>query len=143
MDTSVFNALIDERAPARQAETKAFFARLHEFEASTSAHAREELAETKDRGRRADLLGMLDDIKVIPLLPGADDLAQRYVAAEVFSRASLDDAVHVAAAVLGRYDVLVSWNFRHLVNRRRRAALNSLNVSWGLPEIDIVAPPEL
>jgi hypothetical protein len=55
----------------------------------------------------------------------------------------MDDALHVAAAVLGRYDVLVSWNFRHLVNRRRRAALNSLNTSWGLPAIEIIAPAEL
>jgi hypothetical protein len=31
-----------------------------------------------------------------------------------------DDALHVAIAVVSRQDILVSWNFRHLVNRRRR-----------------------
>jgi glycogen operon protein len=44
-------------------------------------------------------------------------------------------AVHVAAAVLTRQDVLVSWNFRHLVNRRRRAQVNEVNISLGLPMI--------
>jgi hypothetical protein len=54
-----------------------------------------------------------------------------------------NDALHVAAAVLTRQDVLLSWNFKHLVNRRRRAKVNDVNVSQGLPMIEIVAPPEI
>ena len=54
-----------------------------------------------------------------------------------------NDALHVAAAVLTRQDVLLSWNFKHLVNRRRRAQINEENISLGLPTIEIVAPPEI
>ena len=54
-----------------------------------------------------------------------------------------NDAVHVAAATLTRQDVLVSWNFRHLVNRRRRAMVWSVNTTAGFPAIDILSPPEL
>jgi hypothetical protein len=61
----------------------------------------------------------------------------------VFSPATLDDALHVALAVVSRRDVLVSWNFRHLVNRRRRALINEVNIQLGFPTIEIVAPPEL
>lgn len=143
IDTSVFSALLDERAPARQIDTRSFFDRLPEFEAATSVHARDELAATPDRGRRADLLKLLEGFDVTALPPEARSLADRYVEAGVFSQGAVDDAIHAAAAVLGRYDVLVSWNFDHFVNRRRRARLNSLNVSWGLPEIRILAPPEL
>ncbi len=143
IDTSVFSALLDERAPARQEDTKPFFARLAEFAAETSTLARDQLMATPDPHRRADLLRLLEDVNLVPVPPGAHSLAQRYIEVGVFSEGSIDDATHVAVAVLGRYDVLVSWNFRHLVNRRRRARLNSVNVSWGLPEIDIVAPPEL
>ena len=49
----------------------------------------------------------------------------------------------MAAAVLTRQDVLLSWNFKHLVNRRRRAQINEENISLGLPTIEIVAPPEI
>jgi hypothetical protein len=49
----------------------------------------------------------------------------------------------VPAAVLTRQDILVSWNFKHLVNRRRRALINDLNVAGNLPTIEIVAPPEV
>jgi hypothetical protein len=61
----------------------------------------------------------------------------------VFTAAMLNDAFHVAAAVVTRQDVLLSWNFRHLVNRRRRARVNEVNVEAGLPILEILAPPEL
>ena len=143
VDTSVFSALLDERAPAREADTKAFFARLREFEVSTSVHTRDELGRTPDQRRRAELLKLLESINVIPVPPDAKSLAERYVEAGVFAHGDLDDAIHVAAAVLSQQSVLASWNFKHLVNRRKRARLNSANIAWGLPEIDIVAPPEL
>lgn len=71
------------------------------------------------------------------------DLADRYIAAGIFSRAVSADALHVAAAVLMRHEILLSWNFRHLVNRTRRAAVSAVNIRLGLPAIDIIAPPEL
>jgi hypothetical protein len=37
----------------------------------------------------------------------------------------------VAAAVLTQQDVLLSWNFEHLVNRHRRAQINEGNISLG------------
>lgn len=71
-------------------------------------------------------------------------LARTYVDAGIFSVSSMfRDALHVAVSVLTRQDVLVSWNYKHLANRRRRAAVHSLNVRLGLPVIEIVAPSEL
>lgn len=70
-------------------------------------------------------------------------VAADYVGAGVFSPLSYNDALHVAAAVLTHQDVLLSWNFKHLVNRRRRAQINEINISSGFPTIEIVAPPEL
>ena len=71
------------------------------------------------------------------------NLAASYVSAGTFTAAMYNDALHVAAAVLTRQDVLLSWNFKHLVNRRRRAQINEENISLGLPTIEIVAPPEI
>jgi hypothetical protein len=70
-------------------------------------------------------------------------LAARYVDAGTFTAATYNDALHVAAAVLAEQDILVSWNFKHLVNRRQRAQSNEVNISLGLPTIEIVAPPEM
>lgn len=55
----------------------------------------------------------------------------------------LNDVMHVAAAVLNRQDILLSWNFKHLVNRRRRARINDINIMLGFPTLEILAPPEV
>jgi hypothetical protein len=61
----------------------------------------------------------------------------------VFSAGMADDALHVAIAVVSRCQMIVSWNFKHLVNRRRRALVNESNVLMDYPPIDILAPPEV
>lgn len=71
------------------------------------------------------------------------NLAHSYIAAGVFTLTMFNDALHVAAAVLTRQDVLLSWNFKHLVNRRKRAKVNEVYISLGLPTIEILAPPEI
>ena len=55
----------------------------------------------------------------------------------------MEDALHVAVAVVSRQDILVSWNFRHLVNRRRFAPINEVNIPMGYATIEILAPPEV
>ncbi len=71
------------------------------------------------------------------------ELAREYIAAGIFAPVTFNDALHVSAAVLTRQNVLLSWNFKHLVNRRRRAQVNQLNMSLDLPMIEILAPPEI
>jgi len=80
---------------------------------------------------------------VLPIEAEARRLALEYVNREVFSPGTMADALHVAVAVTSRQDILVSWNFRHLVNRRRRALINEVNILMGYPTIEILAPPEL
>lgn len=80
---------------------------------------------------------------MLPVSSEAIELANRYLDATVFPRSVSEDALHVAVAVRASQDVLVSWNFRHLVNQRRRAAVQAVNRSLGLPIIEIIAPPEL
>jgi hypothetical protein len=55
----------------------------------------------------------------------------------------LADAQHVAAAVVSGVPIVVSWNFRHLVNRTRRIQVNLINARQGYHQVEIVAPPEL
>lgn len=143
LDTSVFSARYDDRVPQRQLETEAFFARAEAFELSTSRLTQEEIGDTPDEGSRLRILSLLRGVRVEPVTREMHELAGRYLAAGVFAGTMRDDAVHVAAAVLTRQDILLSWNFGHLVNRRRRAKINETNVSLGLPEIEIVAPPEI
>lgn len=140
LDTSVFSAYFDERAPDRRAQTVEFWERIAAFDVCTSELAREELEKTPNADRRKRLLGLLDDLLLHAITEEILELSERYVQAGVFTTIMIND---VAAAVLTRQDLLLSWNFKHLVNRVRRAKINQVNVSQGLPTIEIIAPPEI
>lgn len=143
LDTSVFSAYHDSHQSDRQTLTVDFWTRLPEFEVSTSEAAREELSKTKDLDKRKQFLELLNAFKIYPITQEMEALADRYIKEGVFTSSMDLDALHVAAAVITRHDILLSWNFKHLVNRRRRARVNDINVSIGVPTIEIVAPPEI
>ena len=52
------------------------------------------------------------------------ELAQHYIAAGAVEERHLVDAQHIAIATVNRVDVLVSWNFRHVVNLQRMRRYN-------------------
>ena len=143
LDTSVFSAYFDERAPDRRAQTVEFWERMAAFEVCTSKLARQELEKTPNADRRRRLLALLEGLTLHSITNEMLQLSERYVQAGVFTAIMTNDAVHVAAAVLTRQDLLLSWNFKHLVNRVRRAKINQVNVSQDLPTIEIIAPPEI
>jgi predicted nucleic acid-binding protein len=143
LDTSVLSAYWDERAPERMADTREFWGRLSEFEASTSDLVRSEIARTPNAQHRARLASLADDTANVVVSEDARELAAEYVRRGLFAPEMYDDALHVAVAVLSRQDAIVSWNFRHLVNRRKRAQVNEVNVVLGLPMVEILAPSEL
>lgn len=143
LDTSVFSAYYDDRLTDRKAETEQFWKRLHQFDVSTSELAKQELSQTTNVELRKKLQKLMEQVKVFPMTQEMPVLAQSYLDAGVFTPTMFNDALHVAAGVLTRQDVLLSWNFKHLVNRRRRAMINQLNITKGFPTIEIVAPPEI
>ncbi|RLG31870.1 hypothetical protein DRN97_08725 [Methanosarcinales archaeon] len=52
----------------------------------------------------------------IELTEEAVNLAGKYITEGVIGEGKLVDAEHIAIATINRVDVLVSWNFRHIVN---------------------------
>ena len=70
-------------------------------------------------------------------------LAQAYLSAGVVPLDYEDDARHIAIATVNDIRVIVSWNFRHMVNIERKRKINSVNLREGLPLIDLVSPWEV
>ena len=71
------------------------------------------------------------------------ELAQKYIDENVVGKSSFEDCLHIALATLNRADILVSWNFKHIVNVTRIRGYNSVNLKYGYPQIDIRSPREL
>ena len=82
-------------------------------------------------------------IEEVQLTPEARELAEEYLIAKVIGPGSLVDAQHIATATIHRVDVLVSWNFKHIVNINRIHGYNSVNLRLGYPLLEIRSPKEV
>ena len=89
------------------------------------------------------LLVPTDYMDVIEFSEEANQLAQTYLRDGVLSRKSIADAQHIATATSNRVDVLVSWNFKHIVNLKRIHGYNSVNLKLGYPILEIRTPKEV
>jgi hypothetical protein len=91
---------------------------------------------------------VLGDIPVVhredvELTEEAATLAERYITAGVVVATKRVDAQHIALATINRVDVLVSWNFKHIVNLQRIQGYNSVNLRFGYPLLEIRTPQEV
>ena len=73
----------------------------------------------------------------------AIQLADQYIIEKVVGKTSIEDCRHIALATINRVDVLVSWNFKHIVNLDRIKGYNSVNYRLGYPMIEIRSPKDL
>ncbi|MCK4613388.1 MAG: PIN domain protein [Thermoplasmata archaeon] len=84
-----------------------------------------------------------ENIEYVSLNEESITLANTYIAEGAVAEKSLLDARHIAIATVERVDVLVSWNFKHIVNINRIHLLNSANLKLGYPILDIRSPKEV
>ena len=92
-----------------------------------------------------DALGRIrpDLIEVLPVSSEAEDLAAAYIADGAVGPRMRADALHIALATVARVDVLVSWNFKHIVNLQRIRGYHSVNIRRGYPILEIRSPREV
>lgn len=71
------------------------------------------------------------------------ELASKYIAEKVVGKSSYADCLHIALATIKRADLLVSWNFKHIVNVERIRGYNSINIKNGYKQLEIRSPRDL
>jgi predicted nucleic acid-binding protein len=82
-------------------------------------------------------------IEALALSQEAEELAAAYVDDGAIGPRMRADALHIALASVARVDVLVSWNFKHIVNLKRIHAYNAVNLKRGYPLLEIRSPREV
>lgn len=70
-------------------------------------------------------------------------LASKYIEEKVVGLTSFDDCVHIATATICKADILISWNFKHIVNVYRIRGYNSINLRMNYPTLEIRSPKEI
>jgi hypothetical protein len=82
-------------------------------------------------------------IEYVAITTQAYAVADQYVKENVVGKSSIEDCRHIALATLNNADILVSWNFKHIVNVNRIRGYNSINYRLGHKILEIRTPREI
>ena len=142
VDTSVFGGTEDKEFIDA---SRKFFekAAQGDFVILLSAQTLEELSLAPEPVRRL-LKGLAPSmVEEVPLDSNVQQLAQAYIDAGVLGQTWEGDCLHVAAATLAGAELILSWNFKHIVNYNRIRGFNSVNISFGYRSMTILSPLEV
>ena len=89
----------------------------------------------------AEVLAIADDI--VPVTREAQALAASYGARGILGARFHTDMLHIALATVADVDVLVSWNFPHIVRFDHIRIFNAVNMELGYKTLAIYSPREV
>ena len=95
--------------------------------------------------KRDVLLRALSDLRATVLVEtdATLRLSEAYLKARLVPRRKAMDARHIAVATVADLDAIVSWNFKDMVNLRKKRIVQWVNHRFGYAEIDIISPLEV
>ena len=70
-------------------------------------------------------------------------MPKEYVSEKILGHTSFVDCVHIALATIHKADILVSWNFKHIVNVYRIRGYTSVNLRLGYTSLEIRSPKDI
>jgi len=142
IDTSVFGGYFDAEF---QEYTKPLFDRIKkgEFQILYSTVTEEELENAPSRVKKLVTDLKAEQTEFLETTDESVELASDYIAEEVVGRTSYADCLHIAIATINRADLLLSWNFKHIVNIERIRGYNSINIKNGYKQLEIRSPRDL
>jgi predicted nucleic acid-binding protein len=141
VDTSVIGGYFDDEFSA---DTQLLFDEIlkGEYKLVISDLTEKELVNAPERVRTL-LIDLGVDFELVSVTQESIDLATEYLKEKVVGQTSVDDCIHIATATIIKVDLLVSWNFKHIVNIQRIRGYNSINIKNGYSTIEIRSPKDL
>ena len=140
-DTSVYGGTFDDEF---KEASRIFFeqVRLGIFALVLSPIVEQELLEAPNHVRR-----FFEEVSKAaekePIRPETIHLQEAYLRAGIVTSKSEADALHVAHATVTGCQIILSWNFRHIVHFDKITMYNAINTLEGYSEIRIHTPQEV
>ena len=121
VETSVVSNLTARRSynlidAARQAATQTWWDDAETSYELFSSVLVEREAQRGDADAAARRMEAVARLEKLPIIPEAENLAEKLLESTAVPRTSYEDAVHIAIAVVNGMDFLVTWNCRHIAN---------------------------
>jgi len=83
------------------------------------------------------------DYNLITINKEIDDVAQKFIDNNILTIKSLDDCRHIACSIVCECDIIISWNFKHIVNYRTIKGVKLVSLMTGYDEVAIYSPTVL
>jgi hypothetical protein len=142
VDTSVIGGCCD---PEFQEWSRGLFA---DFQAGIFSLLLSELTDAEIQNAPMEVKTIYLDFRecadeIIELSSEAIELADAYLKHNILPQNFRDDARHIAMATIAGVDLLVSWNFKHIVRFEKIQKFNAVNIEMGYKPILIYSPREV
>ncbi|HZF07246.1 MAG TPA: PIN domain protein [Thermoanaerobaculia bacterium] len=93
------------------------------------------------REKFKEILGVEHDF--VANSPEATELADGYQARKILPPKYYADCLHIALATVAEADLLVSWNFKHIVRFEKIRLFNAVSLELGYKPLQIYSPREV
>ena len=70
------------------------------------------------------------------------ELAEKFIDFGILKKKSFDDCQHIAAAILEGCDIIISWNFKHIVNVKTVKGVKVVTTLEGYKDL-LIYPPSV
>ena len=148
LDTSVISYLKQEDSPNEMNDTVEFWEllKMGAYDVFISEVTVGELSKCPEP-KRTELFSLLNELNFNEIkVSGNEDIAN--LAIDIFKERllpekSVNDRLHIAAAMMNGCNILVSWNFKHIVNVKTIDGVRMISLKNNLNPIDIYTPTML
>ncbi|MBI4727010.1 PIN domain protein [candidate division TA06 bacterium] len=142
VDTSVFGGCFDPEFEIWSNQLIDFF-KIGKYTAVISQVSEFEL-KFAPRHIRQILTGIpIKNLEIAKLTDEARQLSEHYIKEKIVTKKALADTQHIAVATVQQVDLLVSWNFKHIVNYDKIRLYNAVNLKYGYKVLEIRNPRDL
>jgi predicted nucleic acid-binding protein len=146
LDTSVISHLDQQDSPERMAETHLLWEdiKANKYDVIISDVVIAEINNCEDL-KRDVLYGYLGQVQytLVEIDDRTSELADKFVTWEILKESSLDDCRHIAAAITNECDMIISWNFKHVVRHKTIAGVKAITTLEGYKELLIYSPSSI
>ncbi|MDI6758658.1 MAG: type II toxin-antitoxin system VapC family toxin [Candidatus Omnitrophota bacterium] len=146
LDTSIYNFAISENNPEEREATLKLLEGIKEgkYEAFISELVSAEIDKAPQEiavKLRSVIKGI--DPEELAINEEVKGLADKYIAQQIIPVKYANDAIHIAVASVNNIDVIVSWNFEHMVKLKTKRGIVGVNALLGYKPVEILTPLEV
>jgi len=142
IDTSAIGYLDEQGSPKEMLEMHQLWDLVKQgvYEVVISPVVIRELMVNKNIEKRDKLLEYLKQIEytIVEITDEVHNIAKSVITNGILTEKSYDDCLHIGCAISNNCDVMVSFNFKHLVNVHTIRGVRAISMLQGYANLDIV-----